>query len=81
METEKNPIIELVHLTQKMYHAPITTRVIGKSGADHAPVIDVEICLPDGRSFQASGKNKREAKQRAANEAIINFHKIKIDEK
>lgn len=68
-----NPIIELAELTQKQFGASIETKVTGKTGADHMPTISVEIILPDGRTFKASGTNKRIAKQKAAEEALKDF--------
>ena len=69
-EMEKNPIIELAEKIQKRFGANIETRVINKTGADHCPVITVEIELPNGEIFTASGKNKKEAKQKAARKAL-----------
>jgi len=68
-----NPIIELAELVQKEYGQNIETRVLGKTGADHMPVVSVEIELPDGRRFEASGTNKRIAKQKAAEQALFGF--------
>jgi len=65
-----NPIIELAELVQLQYGKNIETRVTGKTGADHCPVITVEIELPNGEIFTASGINKKEAKQKAAREAL-----------
>lgn len=70
-----NPIVELSHLVQKMYGKNIETSVTGKSGADHMPIIYVEIELPDGRIFEAEGLNKKIAKQEAARIALSEFHK------
>ena len=72
-EMEKNPIIELAELVQKQFGENIETRVLGKTGADHMPTVSVEIELPDGRIFEASGTNKRIAKQRAAEKALSEF--------
>ena len=69
-EMEKNPIIKHEKKIQKRFGANIETRVINKTGADHCPVITVEIELPNGKIFTASGKNKKEAKQKAAREAL-----------
>ena len=76
LKMEKNPIIELAELTQRQFGANIETRVTGKTGADHMPTVYVEIELPDGRIFKASGTNKRIAKQKAAEKALLNFHKF-----
>lgn len=72
-EMEKNPIIELAELVQRQFGANIETRVTGKTGADHMPTVSVEIELPDGRVFEASGTNKRIAKQKAAEKALSEF--------
>jgi len=68
-----NPIIELAELVQKQYGKNIETRVTGKTGADHMPTVSVAIDLPDGRTFEASGTNKRIAKQKAAEIALSKF--------
>lgn len=68
-----NPIIELAELVQKQFGANIETKVTGKTGADHMPTVSVEIELPDGRTFEASGTNKRIAKQKAAEKALSEF--------
>jgi dsRNA-specific ribonuclease len=69
-EMNTNPIVELAEKIQKRFGANIETRVINKVGADHCPVISVEIELPNGEIFTASGINQKEAKQKAAREAI-----------
>ena len=73
VKMEKNPIIELSELVQRQYGANIKTRVTGKTGADHMPTVSVEIELPDGRTYKASGNNKRIAKQKAAEKALKLF--------
>lgn len=65
-----NPIIALGETIQKRYGQNILTRVIGKEGQDHCPIVSVEIELPDGTIFKASGLNQREAKQKAAQQAL-----------
>lgn len=70
-----NPIVQLAELIQKLYGKNIETRVTGKTGADHAPTVSVEIELPDGRIFEASGINKRIAKQAAAEKALSELNK------
>ena len=69
-EMNTNPIVELAELVQRQYGKNIETRVTGKTGADHCPVITVEIELPNGDIFTASGINQKEAKQKAAREAL-----------
>ena len=65
-----NPIVALNETIQKRFGQNILTRVMGKEGADHCPTISVEIELPDGSIFRASGSNQREAKQKAAQQAL-----------
>jgi len=71
---ENNIITELSELMQRMYGKNIETRVINKQGPDHCPVITVKIILPNGKVYEASGKNKKEAKQKAAQNALDNFN-------
>jgi dsRNA-specific ribonuclease len=75
-QMETNPIIELAELVQRQYGRNIETRVTGKSGADHMPIVSVEIELPDGRIFEAYGTNKRIAKQKAAEKALSEFANV-----
>ncbi len=65
-----NPIVLLSEKCQKMYGENIVTEVIGKTGMDHCPVIEVAIYLPNGREYRAKGSNKKEAKQKAASIAL-----------
>jgi dsRNA-specific ribonuclease len=67
---EDNPIVELSEFCQKNYGKSILTKVIGKTGPDHNPVVEVEITLPTGEVFNACGPNQKVAKQRAALEAL-----------
>lgn len=72
-EMNTNPIVELAEKIQKRFGANIETRVTNKVGADHCPVISVEIELPNGDIFTASGINQKEAKQKAAKEALASL--------
>lgn len=65
-----NPIVELSEFCQKLFGANIETEVLGKTGADHMPTVTVRITLPNGQQFEASGNNKKIAKQEAAKNAI-----------
>lgn len=65
-DNSKNPIVELVEKCQKKYGSNIKTKVVSKVGFDHCPVITVEIKMPDGEIFTASGANQKEAKKAAA---------------
>ena len=75
VQMETNPIIELAELVQRQYGANIETRVTGKNGPDHMPTVNVQIELPDGRIYEASGTNKRIAKQKAAEKALSEYYK------
>jgi len=66
-----NPIIELAERCQRMYRESMVTRVVGKEGADHNPTITVEIELPNGKIYTASGINQKTAKQAAAEKALL----------
>jgi len=66
----ENPVIILAEKCQKIFKESIETRVVSKTGPDHCPVISVEIELPNGKIFKASGINQKEAKQAAAVEAL-----------
>lgn len=65
-----NPIVELAELCQRKFRESMVTKVIGKEGADHNPTITVEIDLPNGKVYTASGTNQKVAKQKAAEKAL-----------
>ena len=65
-----NPIVELTEKVQKEFRESMVTRVIGKEGADHNPTITVEIELPNGKIYRATGINQKIAKQKAAEKAL-----------
>lgn len=65
-----NPIVVLSEAVQRKFKQSLVTRVIDKSGPDHQPVITVEIELPNGQVYQASGANQKVAKQIAAEKAL-----------
>lgn len=66
----ENPIVELAEKVQKKFRKSLVTRVVGKAGADHKPIITVEIELPNGIIYKASGINQKIAKQKAAEKAL-----------
>ena len=68
-----NPIVELSEICQKRFGDNIEVRVVSKEGADHCPIIKVEIQLPNGDVFEGSGSNKKIAKQNAAIEALASW--------
>jgi dsRNA-specific ribonuclease len=65
-----NPIVELTEKAQRKFRESMVKRVIGKEGADHNPTITVEIELPNGKIYKASGINQKIAKQKAAEKAL-----------
>ena len=65
-----NPIVELAEKCQRIFRERMVTRLTGKTGADHNPTITVEIELPNGKVYQASGINQKIAKQKAAEKAL-----------
>lgn len=65
-----NPIVILAEKCQAEYRANITTKVVNKVGEDHRPTITVEIELPNGNVYRASGANQKIAKQKAAEIAL-----------
>jgi len=65
-----NPIVELAEKCQRIFRESMVTRVIGKEGVDHNPTIIVEIELPNGKIYHASGINQKVAKQKAAEKAL-----------
>lgn len=64
------PLAELEQLSQKHYEKPIEIFVIGE---ESEPLTTVKIVLPTGKEFTAQGKNKEEATQNAAVEALKTF--------
>ncbi len=45
-------------------------QLISRTGPDHAPLFEVEVCLPDGRSWRGRGHSRKEAERDAAREAL-----------
>lgn len=66
----KNPIIELAQFIQKQYGENITTKVVDVAGELHCPDVTIIIACPDGGEYAATVKNKKIAKQKAAEEAL-----------
>ena len=68
-----NKIVELAEKCQRIFRESMVTRVTAKTGADHNPTITVEIELPNGNVYTASGMNQKMAKQEAAQKALLDF--------
>ncbi|PJI25948.1 putative dsRNA-binding protein [Prevotella intermedia] len=75
----ENPIIRLGELTQRYYGKNIETEVIGQTGPDHCPEIKVRITMPNGEYEEATGSNKKVAKQKAAERLLKRFQDILFD--
>ncbi len=67
---EKNAMVRLCEAVQQRTRSNIVTRVTGKTGSDHEPTVFVEIELPSGKIYAGSGKNQKEARQKAALKAL-----------
>jgi|GEM_PF-5763513 len=67
---KNNTVSRLSEAVQRRMKADIRTRVTGTAGPAHAPQIFVEIELPNGKIYTASGANQREARKKAAAEAL-----------
>jgi len=72
----ENPIILLAEKVQKKFRGSILTRVVCIEGADHIPTITVEIELPNGKVYVASGNNQKLAKQKAAELALFEMFSL-----
>lgn len=73
---DSNPIIKLNELVQSQFKTSIKTEVLGKTGPDHMPTVYVQIILPDGRTYKASGRKKEIAKQKAAKMALAEIFNL-----
>jgi ribonuclease-3 len=60
----------LQELTQKLYKRPPLYRLAGTSGPDHEKVFEVEVVVEGRVLAKGCGKNKKEAEQSGAEEAL-----------
>jgi ribonuclease-3 len=60
----------LQEFTQKLYKRPPLYRVSGTSGPDHEKVFEVEVVIEGKVLARGRGKNKKEAEQQGAEEAL-----------
>lgn len=60
----------LQEFTQKLYKRPPLYRVSGTSGPDHEKVFEVEVVVEGRILARGRGKNKKEAEQQGAEEAL-----------
>jgi len=66
----KNQTSKLNETVQKIFRANIETAVLSVDGPPHEPIIKVIIVLPDNRTYNGIGTNKRLAKEQAAKKAL-----------
>jgi ribonuclease-3 len=66
----KDPKTWLQEVVQQRDKARPIYAQLGTRGPDHAKVFDVEVRLPDGRIFRASGGSLKRAEQAAASKAL-----------
>lgn len=55
---------------QAACQSPPRYRVTSRAGPDHAPLFEVQVTLPDGRSWQGHGRSRKEAERDAASKAL-----------
>jgi dsRNA-specific ribonuclease len=70
---DTNPIVELSQYCQIHLKGNIETCVSIVGGTGHAPIIKADLILPNGDIFSAEGKNQKEAKQKAAIDALKKY--------
>ncbi len=67
-----DPKTELQMLTYGLAHKPPAYSVVETEGPAHAPVFTVQVTLPDGTGYRASGRSRKQAEQAAAGMALEN---------
>lgn len=63
----------LQELAQKLYKRPPQYRVVGTAGPDHSKVFEIEVVIEGKVLSKGRGKNKKEAEQQGAEEALKNL--------
>lgn len=67
---EKDPKSQLQEICQKIFsHAPLY-ELISASGPPHDREFAIRLRLPNGKSFEAAGRNQKKAEQEAAAKAL-----------
>lgn len=66
----KDPKTALQEASQANFQSPPRYRVVSRGGPDHAPRFEVEVTMPDGRSWRGEGRSRREAERDAASAAL-----------
>lgn len=67
-----DPKTELQMLTYGLAHKPPSYSVVKMAGPAHAPIFTVEVTLPNGNVYRASGRTRKQAEQAAAGLALSN---------
>lgn len=67
---EKDSKTSLQEVIQAMFQCPPRYRVVSRAGPAHAPEFEIELSLPDGRTWRGRGGSKREAERNAASLAL-----------
>jgi dsRNA-specific ribonuclease len=74
----ENPVSVLNETCFWIFRKPLLAEVVGKTGADHCPEIEVKITLPNKESFTGKGRNKKEARREAAVKALERLNKNNV---
>ncbi|MDR3563847.1 MAG: ribonuclease III [Negativicutes bacterium] len=68
----------LQEIAQRSGDCKISYEVIAESGPDHHKTFEVAVFVNGGRQGTGTGRSKKEAEQRAALEALHQFHPLEI---
>lgn len=63
----------LQELAQKLYKRPPLYRLVGTAGPDHSKVFEIEVVIEGKILAKGRGKNKKDAEQKGAEEALKNL--------
>jgi len=63
----------LQELAQKKYKRPPLYRLVGTAGPDHSKVFEIEVVIEGKVLAKGRGKNKKDAEQKGAEEALKNL--------
>lgn len=66
----KDPKTALQEACQAARQSPPRYQVLSRAGPDHAPLFEVQVSLPDGRTWRGRGRSRKEAECDAAREAL-----------
>ena len=69
---------ELQELTQNKFRCVPSYKVIGEKGPDHQKTFDVSVFVKQSLLGSGTGKNKKQAEQAAAQEALLSYSNAEI---